>query len=68
MGRISNSGSYNHRIFYIAPDDYEICWTVDFKYSGSRLRFPQGRRRSTTKKGAERFAKKWNIEMPQPPK
>lgn len=59
------SGSYRHRIHRIAHDDYEISWRVDFKYGGSRLRHAQVRRRYTDKKGAERFAKKWNVPMPE---
>lgn len=62
------SGSYNHKIKYERPDEYVISWVVDFKYGGSRLRYPQGRRRDTNEKGARRFAKKWGIEMPEPPK
>jgi len=56
--------SYAHRIRREREDEYVISWTVDRYYKGSRLRHPLGRSRDTDRKGALRFAKKWNIAMP----
>ena len=58
-------GGYRHRIARLGHDDYEISWTVDHKHG--RIRFPTTHRRSTDKKGALRFAKKWNAKMPEEP-
>lgn len=60
------SGSSDHRIQLLWPDCYELSWVVDRYYSGSRLRFPTGYRRITDAAGAARFAKKWDVEIPQP--
>lgn len=59
------SDSYNHRIKRERDDEYVISWMVDRYYKGSRLRHPLGRSRDTNRKGAERFAKKWGISMPE---
>lgn len=55
--------SYGHRVRKIAHDHYRLSWTVDFKYPSSRLRHSRGYVRDTDEKGAERFAKKWNVEI-----
>lgn len=72
MSRYSSSGSTGHSIrsmkgvspWYDA-DDYEISWTVDYYYDGVRGRFPRRFRRDTNRAGAERFAKKWKLTMPE---
>ena len=63
MARVP-SGSSNHHIHKVAPDDYEVSWTVNYKAAGSRLLIASRRRRYTDEKGARRFAKKWKIAMP----
>jgi hypothetical protein len=60
-----NMSSYAHKIQYIGPDHYRLHWTVDHKYSGSRLRFPRGHSRDTDEAGAKRFSKRWNRPMPE---
>ena len=60
---------YGHRCKHFSLADgwidyYEISWTFDMKYSGSRLRFPRTMRRDTDIYGAKRFCKKWNIKFP----
>lgn len=54
-------GSYEHHIRQIGPDHYRVSWTVDRKYSWSRLRFPVGFQRDTDEAGARRFAQKWKL-------
>lgn len=63
MRRYNSSGSTNHRCVQMANNWYRISWTVDFYYSGQRCRFPRRFERDTGRKGAERFAKKWDIEI-----
>lgn len=65
MSRHNSRGSYGHRIKRERDDEYVISWTIDRYYAGSRLRHPLGRSRDTNKKGAIRFAKKCNIQMPE---
>lgn len=48
----------------MGDDWYRLHWTYDRYYSGSRLRFPQGRSRDTDLAGAQRFAKKWDLSAP----
>jgi hypothetical protein len=64
MGRLS-MGSYAHRIAYMGRGTYQMVWTVDRKVMGSRVRFPNVHRRDTDRAGAERFAKKWGVAMPE---
>ncbi len=64
MGRHSKSNSYRHSIQPIGDDHYRLHWTVDRYYSGSRLRHPSTTQRDTDRRGAERFAKRWNLMMP----
>lgn len=64
MSRI-NSGGYAHRIAYLGHDCYQISWGYDLKFIGSRLRYPKRMVRDTDKAGAERFAKKWQLQMPE---
>lgn len=62
MSRYTSEGSYKHSCHKIKYSDaYEITWTVDFYYSGSRLRFPRRFGRITNKRGAKIFCKKHNI-------
>lgn len=56
--------AYGKRIQFIAPDHYRLHWTVDRKYSGSRLRYPTGYRRDTDEQGARRFARRWGVPVP----
>ncbi len=42
---------------------YLISWTVDYYYSGSRLRFPRKFSRWTDERGAKRFMKRWGVEL-----
>lgn len=65
MSRHNSSISHNHRIRREREDEYVISWVVDRYYQGSRLRHPQARSRDTNRKGAERFAKKWKLKMPE---
>ena len=65
--RARSGGSYGHRILRERADEYVISWRYDRYYAGSRLRHPTGRSRDTNRKGAKRFAKRWNIEMPKEP-
>ena len=65
MSRHLGGGSYGHRVHRIGRDHFRLCWTYDRYYSGSRLRFPQGRTRDTDHDGAVRFAKKWGLEEPK---
>lgn len=66
MSRHSSGGSSDHRIKLLWPGCYELHWVVDRYYSGSRLRFPTGYTKMTDEKGAARFAKKWDVDMPVP--
>lgn len=60
-----NSSAYGHRIRYIGYDAYRLSWTWDAYYANSRLRFPRTITRDTDKQGAERFAKKWQCNLPE---
>jgi hypothetical protein len=59
-----NSSAYGHRLDYIQPDQYRLSWVIDFKYAGSRLRYPRTFTRDTDLAGAKRFAKKWGLVSP----
>ncbi len=63
MGRYSANPSYGHHIKG-ARDDWEISWTCDRYYKGSRLRWPKTYRRWTDHAGAVRFAKRWGLPLP----
>lgn len=65
MGRHRSNGSYGHRIAKIGPDHYRLSWAVDRYYAGSRLRHPRTTARDTDGDGARRFAKRWDVEIPQ---
>ena len=66
MGR-APSGSTGHKIRRDGYDSYTLSWSTRHKVFGSRLLFWRTFQRETDKKGAERFAKKWNVEMPPEP-
>jgi hypothetical protein len=66
MIKTSKRTSYGHGIERIGPGHYRLRWTVDRRYAGSRLRFPTSTNRDTDIEGAERFAKKWGLTVPQP--
>jgi hypothetical protein len=57
---------YSHRIHYIGFDHYRLSWSYDHYYRDSNLRHPRRVRRDTDLKGAERFAKKWDLTVPEP--
>ncbi len=65
MSRYSG-GSSTHHIQNLGKHwGYRISWTFDTHIQGSRLRWPRTLSRDTDRAGAERFAKKWGIEMPE---
>jgi hypothetical protein len=55
--------SYGHHVRKIAEDHYRLSWKIDFKNSGSRLRFPRVYTRDTGKEGAMRFARRWKVAI-----
>lgn len=65
MSRRFSSDSYGQHIGWMGPDRYRLKWTVDRYCARSRLRFPTTYRRDTDLTGAMRFAKKWDIPMPE---
>jgi len=64
---LARAGGKNHRIKRIMFDVYELSWSYEVKYGGSRILWHRTMRRDTDKKGAERFAKKWGCPMPPEP-
>lgn len=66
MPSILRSGATGHRIHRVGPDHYRLSWVIDRKYEGSRLRHPTTYRRDTDEAGAQRFAAKWGVAMPEP--
>jgi hypothetical protein len=64
MSRYRRRGSYNHWVRRMGHDWFRIGWTLDYYYTGSRLRFPRGFNRDTDFAGARRFAKHWNLPAP----
>jgi hypothetical protein len=66
MGRYSGKNSYEFGIDR-RGDDYRLWWTVDYYVQGSRGRFPRTFNRWTDRAGAERFAKKHKVPMPDDP-
>lgn len=57
------SGGYGHRVRHFGGGAYLISWNYDTKRG--RIRYPRKVERVTSQKGAERFAKKWNLELPK---
>jgi len=53
--------SYAHHCKQIASDTYQISWMVDYKHTGSRLRYPRRMTRITDEQGANVFCAKWKI-------
>ena len=60
-GRYKPQSSYGHKCSYIGWGAWQMSWTVDRYYEGSRLRFPTVYRRNTDEAGARRFCKRWDI-------
>lgn len=67
MSAIMRKGSRCHYIAWLAPNAFAISWEIDKTAMGSRLRFPIRRRSVTDRKGAERFAAKWGLVVPEGP-
>lgn len=67
VSRYRSHGSTRHRIHYRGDGDYLLSWVVDYYYEGTRGRFPRGFTRTTDRRGAERFAKRWKIEIENDP-
>lgn len=65
MSRHRSSSSTGHRCIRTPYGDFEISWTVDFYYPGSRLRYPRRFRRLTNERGARRFCTRWRIALPE---
>ena len=66
MGR-GNSGGYAHRIRRVRADVYLIAWSFDVVPKGRRFRLVKRGSQETNRAGAECFAKKWDIKMPEDP-
>ena len=64
MSRFNSHGSYGHKITKLGGGFFRLSWVVDRYYSGSRLRWPRGSSRDTDEAGAAKFAKKWNLKVP----
>ena len=66
MGKITGSSkAYSHNLRKIGFDHYRLSWTFDTKVTGSRLRFPRTITRDTDYVGALRYAKKWELTIPE---
>ncbi len=65
-GKTRRRGSRQHTIFYF--NGYVIAWRQDRHYYQSNIIEPMTIRRETDRAGAERFAKKWGVPMPEEPK
>jgi len=63
MSAIKPRGS--RKIEWLAPNASSISWELDKNAMGSRLRYPVRRRSVTDRKGAERFAAKWGLVVPE---
>lgn len=57
------SGSHHHKIYYLGHGAYRISWRYDVKYG--RLLGSRCISRDTDRKGAQRFAKKWHVQLPE---
>lgn len=68
MGRHRPSGSYGHAIVMVEADCYRLSWTVDRYYPDSRLRHPRRATRHADLAGAQRFAKRWGLTVPETPR
>ncbi len=64
MSRHRPQTSIEHTVKYLRDGSYEIGWVVDRYYAGHRQRFPTRYSRVTDKRGAERFCRKHDCEMP----
>lgn len=65
---LRKSGSSGHSVTFHQSRSfgsyYELAWTVDFKYEGSRLRYPRRFTRHSDEKGASEFCERWNVAPP----
>ena len=68
MSQLKASKSCNHEIIYNGSNVWYIRWSVDYVDSNGLTVQTIRRRQLTTLKGATRFAKKWGLEAPEPPK
>lgn len=67
LGTVAQSGGHStgHKIRRFGYDDYTIRWQVDYYCAGNRGGAEAGYWSCwTNRAGAERFAKKWGISMP----
>ena len=64
MSRHRPGGGYGHHIQWLGPDHYRLSWSWDAYYASSRLRHPRKMTRDTDRAGADRFAKKHGIKVP----
>ena len=64
MSRYSSSGAHGFSCKKISADLYRIAWSVDYYYSGDRVRYPRRITRHTDEKGAIRFCKKHRLTSP----
>jgi len=67
VSRYRPQRSTSHRIQRFSSQHYRLSWTVDRYIKGSRLRWPTRYTYDTDERGARRFAKRWNVEMPPCP-
>jgi len=65
MSALMRKGSGGHYIAWLAPNAFALSWQIDKTAMGSPLRFPIRRRSVTDRKGAERFAAKWGLVVPE---
>lgn len=64
MSVTRNSSAYGHSYRRAGDGWFILSWCIDYKYSGSRLRYPRTFQRDTDLVGAKRFAKKWKLPEP----
>lgn len=64
MSRYRPQTSRDHLIQRYSSEHYRLSWTVDRYIKGSRLRYPTRYTRDTDERGAKRFAKRWELEVP----
>ncbi len=59
--RPARAGGRGHRVAYIGYGTYRLSWRYEVKHG--RLLGHRTVTRDTDEKGAERFAKKWNVAI-----
>lgn len=67
MSRFTNRRSYGQKIRRLDRDHFRLVWVVDFYYPDSNLRHPRQFTRDTDETGAQRFSKKWRVDVPASP-